>query len=237
MLAAGLIRDNLQAHLAPARVGEQPPSSTPTSLPVRTKRESAATSKGRLPTARGTMRKSRRAGHPLLPPGCSWPWHPESRYVRTAATSAAGTMLLLAIAGKHGHGSAIGAVRPRARAAQGRGAHAPLPRRGGALDRRDRPAGLDGRRRPSRHTFMTRLTLTKGPTQASVRRAPCTAPPAQSRPGPRGRTHAAMAWRRQPGARSRPALERTPTFVDGRERSVCGAGLNAGVHATPLEEE
>ena len=36
VLAAGLIRDNLQAHLAPGRVGEQPPSSTPTSLPVRT---------------------------------------------------------------------------------------------------------------------------------------------------------------------------------------------------------
>ena len=36
MLAAGLVRDNLQAHLALARVGEQPPSSTPTSLPVRT---------------------------------------------------------------------------------------------------------------------------------------------------------------------------------------------------------
>ena len=34
MLAAGLIRDNLKAHLALARVGEQPPSSTPTSLPV-----------------------------------------------------------------------------------------------------------------------------------------------------------------------------------------------------------
>ncbi len=42
----------------------------------------------------------------------------ESRYVRTAAKSAAGTMLLLAIAGKHGHGSAIGAVRPRAQAAE-----------------------------------------------------------------------------------------------------------------------
>ena len=37
MLTAGLIRDNLQAHLAPARVGKQPPSSTPTSLPVWTK--------------------------------------------------------------------------------------------------------------------------------------------------------------------------------------------------------
>jgi hypothetical protein len=36
VLAAGLIRDDLQAHLALARVGEQPPSSTPTSLPVRT---------------------------------------------------------------------------------------------------------------------------------------------------------------------------------------------------------
>ena len=41
VLAAGLIRDDLQAHLALARVGEQPPSSTPTSLPVRTKRSSA----------------------------------------------------------------------------------------------------------------------------------------------------------------------------------------------------
>ena len=37
MLAAGLIRNDLQAHLTLARVGEQPPSSTPTSLPVRTR--------------------------------------------------------------------------------------------------------------------------------------------------------------------------------------------------------
>jgi hypothetical protein len=36
VLAAGLIRDNLQAHLALACAGEQPPSSTPTPLPVRT---------------------------------------------------------------------------------------------------------------------------------------------------------------------------------------------------------
>jgi hypothetical protein len=36
VLAAGLIRDDLQAHLALARVGERPPSPTPTSLPVRT---------------------------------------------------------------------------------------------------------------------------------------------------------------------------------------------------------
>jgi len=38
VLTAGLIRDNLQAHLAPAPVGEQPPSSTPASLPVRSDR-------------------------------------------------------------------------------------------------------------------------------------------------------------------------------------------------------
>ena len=44
VLAAGLIRDDLQAHLALARVGEQPPSSTPTSLPVRTTRGSAGRS-------------------------------------------------------------------------------------------------------------------------------------------------------------------------------------------------
>jgi hypothetical protein len=38
VLAADSIRDDLQAHLALARVGEQPPSSTrPTSLPVRTR--------------------------------------------------------------------------------------------------------------------------------------------------------------------------------------------------------
>ncbi len=37
VLAAGLIRDDLRARLALARVGEQPPSSTPSSLPVRTK--------------------------------------------------------------------------------------------------------------------------------------------------------------------------------------------------------
>jgi hypothetical protein len=42
VLARGLIRDNPQAHLALARVGEQPPSSTPTWLPVRTSSDSAA---------------------------------------------------------------------------------------------------------------------------------------------------------------------------------------------------
>jgi hypothetical protein len=41
VLAAGLIRDNLQARLALARVCEQPPSRTPTSLPVRTSCSSA----------------------------------------------------------------------------------------------------------------------------------------------------------------------------------------------------
>jgi hypothetical protein len=34
VLTAGLIRANLQSHLALARVGEQPHSSTPTLLPV-----------------------------------------------------------------------------------------------------------------------------------------------------------------------------------------------------------
>jgi hypothetical protein len=42
VLAAGLICDDLQAHLALARVGERPPSSTPTSLPVRTKRRTSS---------------------------------------------------------------------------------------------------------------------------------------------------------------------------------------------------
>ena len=41
VLTAGLIRDNLQAHLALARMGEQPPSSAPTSLPVWTTAGSA----------------------------------------------------------------------------------------------------------------------------------------------------------------------------------------------------
>ena len=41
VLAAGVIRDDLQAHLALARVGEQSSSSTPISLPVRTTRDSA----------------------------------------------------------------------------------------------------------------------------------------------------------------------------------------------------
>ena len=59
--------------------------------------------------------------------------------------------------------------------------------------------------------FYDPLYADKRPTQALARRAPCMAPAgAQSRPGPQqGRTHAAMAWRRQPYARSRPALERT----------------------------
>src|SRR5437762_477435 len=38
VVAPGLIRGDVQAHLAVARVAEQPPSSTPTSLLVRTSR-------------------------------------------------------------------------------------------------------------------------------------------------------------------------------------------------------
>ena len=56
MLTAGLIRDNLQAHLAPARVGKQPPSSAPTSLPVWTTRESAR-SDCRIPVIRKPHRR------------------------------------------------------------------------------------------------------------------------------------------------------------------------------------
>ena len=41
MLAGGPIRRDLQAHQAAARVAEQPPSSTATSLHVRAKRSSA----------------------------------------------------------------------------------------------------------------------------------------------------------------------------------------------------
>ena len=48
MLAAGLIRDDLQAHTAPARVGEQRPYSTPTSLPVRTTSKSESENDVRL---------------------------------------------------------------------------------------------------------------------------------------------------------------------------------------------
>ena len=57
----------------------------------------------------------------------------------------------------------------------------------------------------------------KGPyTSLGATRAVYGAPGAGSRPGPQqDRTHAAMAWRRQPDARSRPALERTPRLVDG----------------------
>jgi hypothetical protein len=48
--------------------------------------------------------------------------------------------LLLAVPGKHGHGSVIGAVRPRARAASSAGAGAPLPRGWGPVDCPDRGA-------------------------------------------------------------------------------------------------
>jgi len=48
VLTARLIRDNLQAHLALARVGKQPPSSAPTSLPVWTRITRLAARCGRL---------------------------------------------------------------------------------------------------------------------------------------------------------------------------------------------
>jgi hypothetical protein len=64
VLAAGLIRDNLQAHLAPARVGEQPPSSTPTPLPVRTKRGRVARSPARRDSAAARLYE----GRPLVKP-------------------------------------------------------------------------------------------------------------------------------------------------------------------------
>ena len=61
MLAAGVIRDDLQAHLALARVGEQPPSSTPTSLPVRTTSTSTTAASSRCCSSR-TRESSRCTG-------------------------------------------------------------------------------------------------------------------------------------------------------------------------------
>jgi hypothetical protein len=58
LLAAGLIRDELQALLALARVGEQPSSSTPTSLPVRTMTDSYEPATGCV----GPSGSSRRSG-------------------------------------------------------------------------------------------------------------------------------------------------------------------------------
>ena len=64
--------------------------------------------------------------------------------------------------------------------------------------------------------FYDPLDANKGPyTSLGATRAVYGAPGAESRPGPQERTHAAMARRRQPDARSRPALERTPRLVDG----------------------
>ena len=62
VLAAGLIRDNLQAHLAPARVGEQPPSSTPTSLSVRTTFHHLARAASRRRETLGNRPDRRRSG-------------------------------------------------------------------------------------------------------------------------------------------------------------------------------
>jgi transcriptional regulator with XRE-family HTH domain len=53
-------------------------------------------------------------------------------------------------------------------------------------------------------------------TSLGATRAVYGAPGAEGRPGPQlGRTHAAMAWRRQPDARSRPATERMARLEDG----------------------
>ena len=53
MLAGGLIRDNLQAHLTLARVCGQPRSSTPTPLPVRTKPSSTCGAAGETSASPG----------------------------------------------------------------------------------------------------------------------------------------------------------------------------------------
>ena len=53
VLAASLIRDDLQAHMALARVGEQPPSLTPTSLPVWTIGSSACAGRDEMTATRG----------------------------------------------------------------------------------------------------------------------------------------------------------------------------------------
>jgi hypothetical protein len=75
-------------------------------------------------------------------------------------------------------------------------------------------------------------------TSLGATRAVYGRPRAESRPGPQqDRTHAAMAWRRQPDAHPARRLSARQRWWMGRERSVCGGGLNTGVHATPLEEE
>jgi hypothetical protein len=75
-------------------------------------------------------------------------------------------------------------------------------------------------------------------TSLGATRAVYGTPRAESRPGPQqGRTHAAMAWRRQPDAHPARRLSARQRWWMGRERSVCGGGLNTGVHATPREEE
>jgi len=75
-------------------------------------------------------------------------------------------------------------------------------------------------------------------TSLGATRAVYGAPRAESRPGPQqDRTHAAMAWRRQPDAHPARRSSGRERWWMGRERSVCRGGLNTGVHATPLEEE
>ena len=83
-----------------------------------------------------------------------------------------------------------------------------------------------------------RLTLTKGPTQAWRDARRVRRPSAQKAdPGSAGRNarrHGVAAPTRRP---IHPALERAPRLVDRVGASVCGGGLNIGVHATPREEE
>ena len=65
VLAAGLIREDLQADLALARVGKQPPSSTPTSLPVRTEAVSQTNGIGAKQQRPGEPRETDASGELL----------------------------------------------------------------------------------------------------------------------------------------------------------------------------
>ena len=131
-----------------------------------------------------------------------------------------------------------GGFGPRPGAPSGGRARAPLPRRGGALDRRDRPAARTRRGTVKAYLYDPSYANKGHYTSLGATRAVYGAPRAESRPGPQqDRTHAAMAWRREPDAHPARRLSARQRWWMGRERSVCGGGLNTGVHATPLEEE
>jgi Sigma-70, region 4 len=72
-----------------------------------------------------------------------------------------------------------------------------------------------------------------GATRA-VYGAPWRRKPTRASAGQNARRHGVAAPTRRP---IHPALERAPRLVDRVGASVCGGGLNTGVHATPLEEE